>query len=78
MKIGNVIVGLAIIGMQLVDKTLVNWYWFTHTSFFLIGMMLIIEGIAKEPRFDRIEEHIWNIKEEIVELKFPHESNNED
>ena len=47
-------------------------------SFFIIGSVFIIEGMAAEPQFEKIEEKITKLKEEILDLKYPLESNDND
>ena len=78
MKIGFLYGGIVIVGMQLMMETLGELVTVTRWSLFIIGVMLIVEGIAVEPKFGSIEEKINDMKEDIRELKYPLNSNNED
>jgi hypothetical protein len=78
MKVGFLYGGIAIVGMQLMVETLGGLVAVTRLSLFIIGVMLIVEGIAVEPKFGSIEGKINDMKEEIRELKYPLNSNNED
>ena len=78
MKIGFLFAGIVVIGLQLMAESLGDLIVGVQFSLIIIGMMLIVDGIAVEPRFDRIEEKIWDMKEEILELKYPLKSDNED
>jgi len=78
MKIGFLFAGIAIIFLQLITETLVEMVRVTQWSLLTIGIMLLVEGLAVDPKFGQIEKKIREIKEEIIELKYPLESNNED
>jgi len=75
MKIGFLFGGIAIVVLQLMTATLGDLIVVTRWSLFTIGVMLIVEGIAVEPKFGRIEEKISEMKEEIRNLKYPLDSN---
>jgi hypothetical protein len=78
MKVGFLYGGIAIVGMQLMVETLGGLVAVTRLSLFIIGVMLIVEGMAVEPKLGSIEGKINDMKEEIRELKYPLNSNNED
>jgi len=82
MKIGFLISGIMISGLQIMlFISQMNLIWFMLVSpacFFIVGSVFIIEGLSSDPGVGIIEEQITKIKEEILDLKYPLESNNGD
>lgn len=68
-----------IIGLQfMVFEEINRFNAYFIVCFYIIGSVFIIEGMASEPRFEKIEEKITKLKEEILDLRYPLESNDND
>ena len=81
MKIVFLIGGLMIIIFQFVifDFDEINSFTgYFIINFYIIGSVFILEGMSYEPRFKKIEEKITKLKEEVLELRYPLESNDND